>query len=329
MIFKSYVVEENIGVLKNNLILFYGENIGLIDEFKNLITRKNYKNNIIKYFQEDIINNNEIIFNEINNSSLFNDEKIFIIQNVDDKFLKTIETILSSNKDRKIYLFANVLDKKSKLRNFFEKEKLTDIIPCYNDTEITFKKIIKQSLKNFSGINNEVLNLLIENCSKDRSKLKNELEKIKSYFIDSNINISELKKLLNFKEDGDLDEIRDSVLIGDRNKTNKLLSSTVINSEKNILFISILMQRLSRIEEVIKNNKGNISLAIENLKPPIFWKDKKMFINQVNIWKRETLRKALSDIYNVELKIKTNSVIDKSIILRKLVIDLCNLANAA
>lgn len=329
MIFKSYVVEENIEILKNNLILFYGENTGLIDEFKNLIIRKNYKNNIIKFFQEDIINNNKIFFNEINNSSLFNDEKIFIIQNVDNKFLKTVEEIFLSNKDQKIYLFANTLDKKSKLRNFFEKEKLTDIIPCYKDTEITFKKIIRQSLRNFSGVSNEAINLMIECCNNDRSKLKNELDKIKSYFIKNNININELSKLLNFKENDDFGEIRDSALIGDKNKTNKLLNSTIINADKNILYISILAQRLSRIEEVINNNKGNISMAIENLKPPIFWKDKQMFISQANLWKRKTLRKALSDIYNVELKIKNNSVIDKSILLKKLVIDLCNLANAA
>ena len=144
MIFKSYVVEENIEILTSNYILFYGENTGLIEDFKNTIIKKNHKNNVIKLFQEDILNNNKIIIDEINNSSLFNDEKIFIIQNVNDKFIKIIEEIFSSNKDRKIYLFSNVLEKKSKLRSFFEKEKKTDIIPCYNDTEITFKKLIKQ-----------------------------------------------------------------------------------------------------------------------------------------------------------------------------------------
>ena len=329
MIFKSYVVEENIEILTSNYILFYGENTGLIEDFKNTIIKKNHKNNVIKLFQEDILNNSKIIIDEINNSSLFNDEKIFIIQNVNDKFIKIIEEIFSSNKDRKIYLFSNVLEKKSKLRSFFEKEKKTDIIPCYNDTEITFKKLIKQSLGNFSGLNNDVLNLLIESCNNDRSKLKNELEKIKSYFIDKNIKIGELNKLLNLREDDNLSEIRDSVLIGDKNKTNKLLNSTIITSEKSAFFISIITQRLSRIEEVIMSNKDNISLAVGNLKPPIFWKDKQMFIDQVKLWKRKTLVKALSDIYNVELKIRNNSVIDKSILLKKLVIDLCNLANAA
>ena len=34
MIYKSFLVENNINVLKNKLILFYGENLGLINEFK-------------------------------------------------------------------------------------------------------------------------------------------------------------------------------------------------------------------------------------------------------------------------------------------------------
>ena len=40
MIYKSYLVEQNIKVLKNNLVLFYGENTGLINDFKDKIIKR-------------------------------------------------------------------------------------------------------------------------------------------------------------------------------------------------------------------------------------------------------------------------------------------------
>ena len=79
MIHKSYIVEEDINVLKNNLILIYGENTGLIDELKNKIIIQDKKNQIIRLTQEEVLKNENILFNEINNISLFGGEKTIFI----------------------------------------------------------------------------------------------------------------------------------------------------------------------------------------------------------------------------------------------------------
>ena len=39
MIYKSYIVEENFKILKNDFALFYGENLGLIQDFKEEIKK--------------------------------------------------------------------------------------------------------------------------------------------------------------------------------------------------------------------------------------------------------------------------------------------------
>ena len=39
MLFKSYVVEKNINIINQSLILFYGENIGLKNYFKNTLKK--------------------------------------------------------------------------------------------------------------------------------------------------------------------------------------------------------------------------------------------------------------------------------------------------
>ena len=95
MIHKSYLVEENVEILKSNLVLFYGENLGLINDFKIKISRKNKKNKILKFNQEEILKNEKIFFKEINNKSLFESEskKVFFIDYVNDKFIKIIDQI--------------------------------------------------------------------------------------------------------------------------------------------------------------------------------------------------------------------------------------------
>ena len=148
MILKSYLVEENLQIIQNNMALFYGENKGQIYEIKKQITNINKPNKILKYNQDEILDNQDNFYNEIKNVSLFDNKKIFFIDNVSDKILNIVENILPGIDNNLIYLFSNLLEKKSKLRIFFEKEKKVDIIPCYQDKEITVKQIITTNLRN-------------------------------------------------------------------------------------------------------------------------------------------------------------------------------------
>ena len=52
MIYKSYIVEQNIKDLKENCILFYGENLGLKNEIKDKIRVHNKDSEIIIFNQE-------------------------------------------------------------------------------------------------------------------------------------------------------------------------------------------------------------------------------------------------------------------------------------
>ena len=106
---KSYLVEQNFNLLKNKIILFYGENNGLKKDFKEKIKHNNKKSEVLKYFQEDILKNEENFFNEINNISLFDEEKIYIIEQVNDKILELIKSIEVKIDRQKIYLFADLI----------------------------------------------------------------------------------------------------------------------------------------------------------------------------------------------------------------------------
>ena len=328
MIYKSYLVESNIDMLKNKIALFYGENIGLLDDFKNLIKNKK-KGEILKFTQDDILQNPTNFENEIANISLFDQYKIFLINEVNDKILNIIQEIKIENKDVRVFLFAKVLEKKSKLRSFFEKSSNLDIVACYQDNELNLKNIIIQNLKNFKGVTQDIIKTIINNCSNDRAKLNNELHKIKIFFDKKNIDPEQLEELLNLKQDDDFNSLKNTALCGLKEKTNEMLSTSLIDLDKSIFYLTTLNLRLIKLKELTEKDKNGLESAVNEIKPPIFWKEKPFVLNQVKLWNARKINKALDKIYHTEIRFKTNSNANKSVIFKNLIVDICNLANAA
>ena len=330
MIYKSYLIEQNINLLDKNLFLFYGENLGLKNELKDKIKFQNKNAEIINLSQDDIISNIDNFFNEILNISLFDEKKIYFINQVNDKILDAIKIIEPKIDYQKIYLISESLDKRSKIRNYFEKSNNCGVVACYNDNEISFKKIIIERLKNYKGVTAENINLISDKCNFNRDKLNNELDKIYTFFLGKNIDKHKLEILLDNKINNDFSLLKDEAFNGNKIETNKLLSDTIIDSEKNVLYLNIINQRLLKLNEIFKLiGQTNLEKAIDMLKPPIFWKDKPAFLKQAKKWNMNKIKKILNKTYNIELEIKSNSIVNKNILLKKLLIDICNLANAS
>ena len=330
MIFKSYLVENNLSLLKDkNIILLYGENKGLKDDIKKSIIEKNKNREIIRLTQDDILKNNSLLDNEIMNLSLFDDKKIILIDNITDKSFSLIEKNVSQN-NCLICLFSGTLERRSKLRNLFEKEKALGLIPCYEDNEITLQNYIKKYLKNIKGLNQEIINFIINNSNKSRDKIKNELDKTAVYFMEKEINISELRQLLNLDENDNSQRLRDTAILGDKKLLNELISKTQISEQDNLIYIRGLLNQFIKLAEILEINKStkNLTKAIESLKPAIFWKDKPMVLGQANKWEIKKIKTTIDELTDAEILIKSSSDIKGSEITKKLLIDICNKASS-
>ena len=121
-----------------------------------------------------LLSNNELFYEKIFNQSLFEKEKIIIINRCSEKIYEIIENIIEKKiSDIKIILNANILEKKSKLRNLFEKNKELIIVPTYKDNSITLADIAKKFFYNYKiSISQETINLLVNRCNGDRGHLK-------------------------------------------------------------------------------------------------------------------------------------------------------------
>ena len=332
MIYKSYVIEQNLDALKNlDSFIFYGENYGLIKEFKNKIKSHNKEHEIINFLQEDLLKDGKILQREIFNKSLFEKKKIIFIQNVSDKLFELIKTSLENIKGDKIYLFSDQLDKKSKLRNYFEKSKNCGIAPCYNDNEVTLKRIISTKLKNLKGYNNQVCNLILQTSGLDRGKVNNEIEKIISCFFNKKIEIIDLERVLNIKTVDDFSLLKDEVLKGNKINTNRLLAETIFESEKNIYYLNSIFLRINKLKQIdiLKKDEKDLEKVLANLKPPVFWKDKPILVEQSKKWDQNKIKYAIKKLFDIEIKIKSKSYIRGDLLIKNLLIDLCSVANSS
>jgi|TARA_B110000881_G_C18513821_1_gene483747 DNA polymerase-3 subunit delta len=333
VIVKSYIVEQNLEILDNyQAVLLYGENDGLKDDIKNKLKERKKNTEIINFFESDIIKKKNILYENIINESLFNEEKIIFIQSATDKILNEIsEGIEKNNKNIKLYIFSDNLEKKSKLRNLFETNKETAILACYADNERTLVNYISKELKDYKGMTGELINTLIINSSLNRKVIQNEIVKIKSFFLSKKISKLQLLEILNIKNDTSFEEIRDAALMGKIDKINKLLSEIDILNEDSFFYLNNLNHRILKLIEIQNINKvfNNYEETLEKIKPPIFWKDKPIFLQQVKKWNIEKLNKIANKIGDIEILMKKNTKINNDVVLKDLIINLSREASTS
>ena len=311
MIFKNFQLSK-LNFDKYNLYLLYGKNEGLQNEVINEYFIKNFKGEIIKYDEKEILNNNEVIIGEILNKSLFCEKRILIVSRATDKSVKIIEEILEKNiNDIKIIYKSGALEKRSKLRNIFEKNKLTVVIPFYEDDLRSLLTIINNFIrKNEIKISRESINLLIERANGSRETLNNELEKIYNYSLSNkNLQYDIVEKLTNLSENIDVNELVDQYLIKNTKHVTKILNENNYSDEDCILILRTILIKSKRLLGIIEKNNEvkNIDEVITNVRPPVFWKDKERVKKQANNWDFKELRVKIYQISEIETLVKSNS----------------------
>ena len=308
MIIKSYEVNK-INPEIHNLLLFYGKNEGL----KNQITKNIVKNtiNIHNYDEKEVLDNEHIFIDNLLTKSLFDEKKLIIIKRSTDKILKIIESLKSEKlEDITIIINADNLEKKSKLRSFFEKNKETICIAFYPDNDQTLSKLAYDFLKNKKiSISQSSINLIINKCNGDREALYNELNKIDLYTQNGKkITTEDIMKITNLIENHSVSELVDNCLAKNNKKIINILNENNFNNEDCMLIARSLLNKSKRILHLVKEfqNNKNIELTISSAKPPIFWKDKEITKQQIKYWRPESIKDLIYKLIDIELLIKKN-----------------------
>ena len=317
MIVKSFEINK----INNShkIFLFYGENEGHKNEIIEDKFKKKYTNSIYVYEENEILKNQENFFNEILSKSFFEKEKLIIINRTTDKIKNLIDEIIEKKIDDIIIILnSNSLEKKSKLRILFEKNKDLTCVPFYADNNQTLNSIINFFFREKKiSISQQLINVLIERSRGDRKNLRNELQKIESFALNKkSINFQEIIKLTNLADNYSASELIDHCLAKNTKKTVTILNENNYSDEDNMIIIKTLLNKLKRLLKIhdLIDEKSNIDQAVSSFKPPIFWKDKPIVTQQLRSWGKKELKDLIYESNSVELLIKKNSAIAKNIL---------------
>ena len=139
-----------------------------------------------------------------------------------------------------------------------------------------------------------------------------------------------LDNLINNTYNLDFDELRDSCLEGNKEKLNRNLSNIVLQNEDTYFYLNNLSLRIEKLLKLQKQFKidRNMDLAIENMKPKIFWKDKPIFMRQIEKWNLEKLEKAKKNLFDTEIKMKTKLNNYNNTLIKNLLVNLYIIGNS-
>jgi len=308
MILRSYEINK-INKNINRLLLFYGKNEGLKNEALNILNKD--KNNISIYEEKEILDNESNFIENILSKSLFDPQKFILIKRATDKILKIIEILhLKNLEDIIIVLNSDNLEKKSKLRSYFEKDKTLVCIPFYPDNVQLLSKLAYNFLrKRKISISSSNINLIVNKCSEDREKLINELQKIEFFTKKGKqINSDNISKLINLNENHSISELVDSCLTKNKKKIINILNENNFSNEDCIMitrFFILKAKKLLTLSKTFEINK-NIDLTISSAKPPIFWKEKEITKQQIKKWSSTKIKQLIFKLTEIELQIKKN-----------------------
>ena len=308
MILKSFEINK-IDQNTTHLILFYGKNEGLKNEALDVLIKD--KINFLNYEEKDILNNEDNFIENILSRSLFDPHKFVIIKRATDKILKIIEILhLKNLEDTTIILNSENLEKKSKLRSFFEKDKALVCVPFYPDNDQILSKLTYNFLRDKGiSISPSNINLIVNKCSGDREKLVNELQKIENFSKNGKkINSENISKLINLSENHSISELIDNCLAKNNKKIINILNENNFSNDDCIMIARsflIKAKKLLSLSTTFENNK-NIDLTISSAKPPIFWKEKEITKQQIYKWKSKNIKKLIYELSETELQIKKN-----------------------
>ena len=308
MIIKSYETDK-LNLTNYPYVLLNGKNEGL----KNAIKTKLLKNLEItsSYDEKDILENKDHFIENIYSGSLFETKKVLNIKRVSDKILNILVEIFEKNlNDITIIVEADNLEKKSKLRSFFEKGKDYVCVPIYPDNEQTLSKVAFAFLRDKKiSISPSDLNSIISKTNGDRKILFSELNKLENYSkYGKKINSETVARLTNILENHDISELINHCLANNKRKTIAILIENNFGNEDCILIIRTFLNKLKKIlklSDEFEKNK-NIELTISTAKPAIFWKEKEITKQQILRLKPKDIKKIIYKLSEVELNIKKN-----------------------
>ena len=308
-----------------NLILFYGPNIGLVNLLFNKVIKElsidvNDPFNVSKFYTQNLIDDPYTLIDTVSTFSMTSDKRIILLDLSNNSLRKNIidniKTSLSSELvDCLVIIKADNLGALNELVKFTLNYKYGILVPCYEETANQIKLEISNILReNKYKFSDSFISYLSNKFSNDSSINKMEFDKLKNFLI-NNKDVTEtvLLSLVTDNTNVNLSKISNFCALGDVKNSLFFYEKTLDSSISPIVVIRNMVKHFKMIERVLYDIKDgkNVDDAINNIKPPIFFKDKPLIFNQSRLWTLPKINLILKRLSDTEIKCKSGLFLDK------------------
>jgi DNA polymerase-3 subunit delta len=182
-------------------------------------------------------------------------------------------------------------------------------VPCYKDEGAGLETIIRDTLRGYGlRANAEVIRFLAAQLNGDRQIILNELEKLSLYLGDETeeVTLDDAIAAIGENNDKSLDDLAHAVAAGDVVALCRLTDRLLAEGQVGFLLVRAVMRYLGRLRELASAKEAGQSLdmAIESLRPPVFFKAKPMLKSHAPRWTVASITEALARLQVLELDSK-------------------------
>ncbi len=322
MILKYSYFEKSTFIKEKRFFLFYGPNYGKIESCVKVIKRKlNSLDDTLKFFnffQDDFLNHSftEIV-DQNSQDDIFGNKASLIFSLSDLRVSSEIIKVITS-KDlniQNLIFKTGPIQKGLKIRKFFEDSPDCLIVPCYEDSLLEKKEVIIKVFKNENiEISPNHTDVLASLLSTERLSLTNELNKLVIYIKNTKKNIINALSILIDNNSQDLNNLVHLLASKKRNDFwNEFLKvqQTFTDEIKFINIFSKYLEKILFVKEKILLGSTPFN-AMKSLRPPIFFKQEKVFLSQLNLWNLRNLGKIIKELHLCQMSILNNEKSSKS-----------------
>ena len=296
-------------------VVVYGSNEGMVSvisqRFIETVSSDIYDAFHVSYLDMSDINADVgCLYAEFNAQSLMGGRRVVVIKEASNLLTKPLKELLaSSHSDNLIVITSSSLKVKDSLATFAKDESTFYGIGCYDDRDDDVSMFVSKFIdKNGFKIEKDAFQVLCSRLSNDRKISQNELDKLITYLGNNkNIGVADILMVISDTSASSQEDLCYFLANGQVDKTLASYNRLIYEGENPVTIVRSVSYHFMRLLDcVIKMEKGETAeKVISSLRPPLIFFRKNAFLNQLKIWNRNRILKALDLLYQTERECKT------------------------
>jgi DNA polymerase-3 subunit delta len=299
---------------QHRAVLLYGPDKGMISYICSEIIKGSGKTASTISYKDAQNKGLDIV---LNNASLFGDSEIIRIHDTPQILDDAFKTLLQHKIHNFPIFIANELSTTSSLRKFFESEDTIAACGCYPDDDNAVSQLIRQTvLESAKKITPDAVTYLTRKLGGDRLLIMNELGKLLLFTYDKNaIDLDDVIKITSSSLTTSPDKLCISFAKCDAKQYLEELGKLLAENVSPVWIIRAIVRYYINLYIVASHIERGISLdiAMQNLKPPVFFKHVADFRRIVTGQKTVDILRILRILESAEIACKSSSTSPETI----------------